>query len=133
MNDAQKVKLDGIRSGAETLTALAEGRILEAQEALASGNYRLALTRLDEARTKLVPVVQAINYMDFEPGTHIIRAKQLQEGMVLTGLGRIEDVDVTTDDHGHDEPCVNVIARIEDHPQPQQFGGDQEVVILVGR
>lgn len=131
MNDAQRGKLDQVRAGAETLVALTEGRILEAQAALVDGKFGTAMTRLQEAQAKLSPLVHAVSHMAFEEGTSIIRAKHLHEDMVLTGLGRIEDLDITTDDHGHEDPCITVVAKIEGQERPQQFGGDQEVLIRV--
>lgn len=131
MNDAQRAKLDRVRAGAETLVALTEGRILEAQAALVEGKFGTAMTRLREAQAKLSPLCDAVGSMAFEPGTSIIRARHLQEDMVLTGLGKIADLDIQTEDHGHEDECVTVVAKIEGQERPQQFGGDQEVLIRV--
>lgn len=132
MNDKQAEKIHAMRDGAEQLVALAEGRIIEAQEALANGDFALAAGRLGEARSKLQPLVEADSYMGGLKDTRVIRAKHLQEGMVMTGLGRIEELDVSQDDHGHDKPCVSVTAKFSDHPNPQRYAGDQEVLIRVG-
>lgn len=131
MNEAQTEVLVSIKDGAETLILLTEGRIMEAQEALAAGKFGTALTRLDEARAKLHPLVSASHSMNFERGTRIIRARHLQEGMVMTGLGTIEDVQIEEEDHGHEDACVNVTVKVESTERPQSLSGDQEVLIRV--
>jgi hypothetical protein len=131
MNEAQQAVLGRIASGAETLIALTEGRIMEAQEALAAGKFGTALTRLDEARVKLTPLVTAAGHMNFDEGTRIIRARHLQEGMVMTGLGVIEEVRIEEEDHGHEDPCVNVTVKVESDERLQSLSGDQEVLIRV--
>ncbi|MDQ1584521.1 MAG: hypothetical protein QOF36_2575 [Microbacteriaceae bacterium] len=131
MNEAQQAVLGRIAGGAETLILLTEGRLLEAQEALDAGKFGTALTRLDEARAKLAPLVSAAHSMNFEEGTRIIRARHLQEGMVMLNLGKVEDVQVETEDHGHEEPCVNVTIKVESADRPQSLSGDQEVLIRV--
>lgn len=132
MNDKQAKRVKAMHDGAEQLIALAEGRIIEAQEALADADFALAMNRLGEARSKLQPLVEADNYMGGLQDTRIIRAKHLQEGMVMTGLGVVEELEIQADDHGHDKPCVNVVAKFSDYPQPQRYAGDQEVLIRVG-
>lgn len=97
--------LDQIRSGGNTLVLVTLERLSEAVDEVRRGHFAKAQERCNEAMGKLHALAHAEECMSGLAGAFIIRALNLEEGMILHNLGavtskRVEEIDYA----GMDEP-----------------------------
>lgn len=103
--------LSQITSGGEVLSALARGRLAEAMDALEHGDYQAAWERCQEAVAKISPLAAAQGAIASMAGHMVIRAANIQRGMLLYGApGEVAEVEhaETACPRGHRHPAVHI-------------------------
>lgn len=130
MDSKAVATLDQIAQGGQVLVALAQGRLAEAKDALDHGDFDRALDRLNEAAAKIQPLAFAQNNIGRFNGSMVVRARDLQEGMVLMGMGEVKRVDFEVPDCGSPEH-VAVAVDFESGAQ-QVWHADSELLLETG-
>lgn len=118
-----------IGKGASYVVMLARVRMGEAMDAFDDGDFVNAMARLNEARQKLHPLVEAQQYLgSFTDEMRVVRASDLVNyvGHELYGAPKIESVE--PHDHG-DHTCFEV--RFEGAEEPSRYRGEQELLVVV--
>jgi hypothetical protein len=85
--------LDKIRVGGQQLMLMVQRRLIEAQEELAKGDFTSAFGRVQEAGASLGPLVAAQQHMGFAADAYMVRANELEIGMVLSLIGEVESIE----------------------------------------
>lgn len=110
-------RLLSITQGAQHLVVVARQRIAQTLDALDAGDFEATVQRLNEAIGVLTPVLNAQLYVAVADGNKLIRARELVDGMVLTGVGSVESV-------SHNEPCSHCG---DEHVRVKVAGGEHEL------
>ncbi len=120
--------LDNIRAGGQKLLATARTRITEVQQALDEGRFALAQERCGDLYGKLNSLADAERGLGALAATSIIRAEDVQVGMVIS-TGKITDVDIDRQHCvGGDHEHVQVTLTWEDGTKAA-YSGSQEIVV----
>lgn len=127
-------KLDLIRDGATQLVLAAQRRIQEASELLTEGRFSEAFQRLQEASGRVGPLASAEDHIATWGKSYLLRAHEVEEGMVLRHWGRVIAVEHDEQDcAGAERPHVAVKLKFEGHTddaEPHVMPGDAEVLAV---
>lgn len=121
--------IEQIGKGASYVVMLARVRMGEAMEAFDNGDFPMAMQRLDEARAKIGPLMNAQQYLgSFTDEIRVVRAKDLEQhvGHELYGISTIENVEV----HDHGDHCCYTIT-CEGQEEPFHYRDEQELLVAL--
>lgn len=113
-----------IRQGGRNLLVAAQGRLIEAKQALEEGRFVAAASATASAFTKIDALADAQKALGEMSSRVIVKVKDVTEGMVIPEVGPIENVGPCA--CGADG-CQKVELTI--HGETQRFLGDQEMLI----
>lgn len=122
--------LDQIREGGSALLALLTRRTGELETKISEGDFEGAETVAAEIHMKLKVLGYCQNQLGSLGRVAVMRAAELQEGMVLRGLGTItslerNEVACVGSEHKH----TLVAVKLGDAEEAVNFDGDQEVYV----
>lgn len=119
--------LDSIRGGGQSVLLSVRQRIGEAVAALESGDFLAAAARLNECSNLITPLASAQHHLSLADGAYLIRAKQLEAGMTISRIGRIESIDRDACDH---ESCQgHYLVHIENNEAQVLLDGDTNIYV----
>lgn len=121
--------LDQIRDGGQALVIICQARLNDCNQAITEGRFYQALGHTQEIAQKLQVLAQAENALGALAESFIIRAEQIEEGMVLRGMGTVatvrrEEVPVPGDD-----PCVHIHITFDGEHDDAEVNAATEVVV----
>lgn len=120
--------LDAIRNGAGNMLVTIRQRINEAVTAFDEGDFALGQQRLDEARACAQPLANAQTYLAVADTGRIVRARDLEAGMMMTKIGEITEVVKGECDH---ESCPgHFLIHVGGH-EPILLDGDTTIYVDV--
>jgi hypothetical protein len=133
MDESQTVdgiteRLVAITQGAQHLVVIARQRVAQMLDALDAGDFRRAIQHLNEAESLLTPLATAQQYIAIADGNRLVRASELEVGMVLTQVGQIESVDKDAQCTG----CGNhhILVKVGGIDNELSFHRDQELYVV---
>jgi hypothetical protein len=122
--------LDAIREGGVQLILAARDRLAEIEEALDQGRFTDAYERAQELMGRLGPLAAAQANVAAYKRTYIVRAADVEVGMVLKGFGEVESKETEiTPCVGNDHEHVAVTLHFAGGGQ-EAYSGDQELLAL---
>lgn len=94
-DDGPTRSLRAIEAGGRTLIMTTRQRIATLLDELDAGNFRKAHDTAGLIITGLQPLANAEAYMAIAGNTRLLKARELQVGLVLAGVGEITECEVT--------------------------------------
>lgn len=135
-NPTASETLERITEGARTLILSTLERLRDAETAVQEGRFREAYHRIQEAAGRVGPLAQAEDGIASVSASYIVRASDIEEGMVLSTWGKVvacERVDIPNPggpQHTH------IRLTVEEPPDPDdptiELHEAQEVAVLRG-
>ena len=123
--------IDQISDGARQLLLVARQRLADIDTAIQEGQFAEAFGRAQELIGKLQPLAQAETYVGCFASSFIVRANDVQEGMVLHSFGRVTNVNRREHPNpGGDAPCIHVTLTCEEADEPIEYQADTELLAL---
>jgi cellobiose-specific phosphotransferase system component IIA len=120
--------LDAIRNGGGTLVLSTRQRINEAVKALDDGDFAEALRRLHEAQQTISPLANAQAYIAIADSGRMVRASDLEVGMVMSQLGEITEIAQATCEHSD---CPGHFVVTVGDNSPVVLDGDTTIYVEV--
>lgn len=121
--------LDRIRDGGSYVVGLVIERLNDAIDLTKKGDFNGAVIRASEAHARLTSLNTAQKHLgDFDRDQKIIRAMDVETGMVLYQWGRVEDVNYEEEAAGLDDVLVHIL--LDTGEQKKVFGQAELVVVL---
>ncbi len=88
-------QLRAIEGGSRQLLSVARRRIGQALDSLDEGDFASANGYLQQAFQTLSPLAQAQSSISFAATADLVKAQDIEEGMVVVGHGAVERVEIT--------------------------------------
>lgn len=119
--------MDEVRDGMQAVIVLAMDRLREAGEALQSGDFQRASTRVNEAAARVGALAASEANLAIYAGKTIARGNQIAQGMEIIGAGVVTGVENVTD---HSDDCGDAIFQYTlDDGDVRRAYSDQEVLV----
>jgi hypothetical protein len=122
--------LDQIREGGQSLVLLCQTRMADLSEAIREGRFHDAMGHLQEIGAKLTALAQAENALGSLAESFIIRAEQIEEGMILRGMGTVATVRREEKPVPGDEPCIHLHFTFEGEMPDLEIHAEHEIVVM---
>lgn len=119
--------LDIIRQGGSMSLLTVRQRLNETLTAIEGGEFGEAYGRLSEAQQYLAPLATAERAFCVAAGSYVIRAAELETGMVMSQVGPVTSVERA--DCNHDACPGHFMVKIEGMDQPVLMEGDSNIYI----
>lgn len=121
--------LDRIRDGGSYVVGLVIERLNDAIDLTKKGDFGGAVIRASEAHARLTSLNTAQKHLgDFDRDQKIIRAMDVETGMVLYQWGRVEAINYEEEAAGLDDVLVHIM--LDTGEQKKVFGQAELVVVL---
>jgi hypothetical protein len=117
---------DQIRDGAAQILVVARQRLADCELAITEGRFSDAHDRAQELLARLGPLASAETYLGGFDDSFIVRASDVEEGMLLKGWGRVTGKQIEHKGTPGAE-CVHVLLRFEDG-EDRELHAEQEIV-----
>jgi hypothetical protein len=119
--------LDSIRTGGGNSLITVRQRLAEALHALDCGEFQLAHGRISEAVAFLGPLASAERAFCVAASSFVIRAAEIEPGMVMAQVGPVTSVERSP--CGHEECPGHFLIKIEQMEEPVMIDGDTCIYI----
>jgi hypothetical protein len=122
--------LDQIREGGTQLVSVVLERLEDVRQAVAEGRFEDADVRARELIGRLTALSEAQRQLGTFGQSYVVRARDLQEGVVLMQWGVVTNVEREAVPVPGDDPHLHVHITCEGIEEPRTVHGDQEMIAL---
>lgn len=125
--------LDQIKAGGQRLVAVAMERLKDCEQAIVEGRFTDALDRVQELAARLSPLATAQAQIGTFGGSFLVRARDVECGMVLQHWGRVTGVRAENKEVPGGTTHTHVHLEFEGDTENVEVNGEAEVLAVIAQ